>query len=262
MSTSAKHNSRSRTTDHRRPEHDRSGPRGRPAGRRRAAEDEERLERLVREISARLSSPFEYEAVVDRIVPMLPRVYPAQTYGLQPAIVFLPPGIPVEFAVDMGGSYGSLMIATLDEWGVDPGTVALAALANVRRDADGRDHRAVEEMTRDGIRVRALRPSNGWESAMILVPDVLERFFGSEPLIVAAPLRPTLMAFDGGTDPALAFDLSAQFAATDPRGLAVDPMRLEEGRLHPYRRLPDGALEEVMPAWSGPGGAPLARRPS
>lgn len=200
------------------------------------------------DLSSHLSGPPGFEEAMDDIVPMLPRIYPAQTYGMEPVRVMLPPGLQVEFAIDMGGSYGTVMTSMLSDWGVEAGTVALAALANLRRDAEARDPRTVEEVVHNGMTLRALRQVNGWESALILVPDMLERFFGSEPVLVAAPLRTTLMALDGMVDPREIFELSAAFAASDPRGLAVDPMLLADGRLQAFRRLPDGEFELASPA--------------
>ncbi len=177
-----------------------------------------------------LTSFDSFDGVRDRIVPMLPRIVPPPDSGDPLVTVFLPPGIPVGFGVDLGGSYGTVSLPMLDRWGIDPGALALTALANTRRFGEGQDAATIQEVPMDNVLVRALQVGAGWESALVLVPDELERLFGPGPAIVAVPLRPLVLAFPVA-DPVVALEINALLADSDPRGLAVEPMLLAGGRL-------------------------------
>jgi hypothetical protein len=188
------------------------------------------------EALASMAGPGRFEDIRESIVPMLPRRHPVPDFGQRPVTAILAPGIPVGFAIDTPHAYGSILVDSLADWGVDAGMIAMTAISNVRRRAATRKARDVEDFAALDTQARILRPRDGLESTLILAPDLIERFFGPEPLIVAAPLREVLIAFDWGTDLGRAFEVSDALAESDPRGLAVDPMRLVDGRLQVIRR--------------------------
>ena len=76
-----------------------------------------------------------------------------------------------------------------------------------------------------------LQSGAGCASALVLVPDELERIFGAAPQALIAPMRDILISVPPDTDTAWLAWLNDEFAEMDPNGLALDAFRLEAGEL-------------------------------
>ena len=83
----------------------------------------------------------------------------------------------------------------------------------------------------DGVPVCVLQSGVGCASALVLVPDELERIFGGEPQCLIAPMRDLLISLPGDTDRSFAAWLNDEFSEMDPNGLALDAFVLEAGVL-------------------------------
>ena len=91
--------------------------------------------------------------------------------------------------------------------------------------------------------MRILQSGVGCASALVLVPDELERIFGSAEQCLIAPMRDLLISMPVDADRELVGWLNDEFATMDPNGLAPRRVRASgTGRCgtRPSRR--DGQL--------------------
>ena len=85
-------------------------------------------------------------------------------------------------------------------------------------------------------------------SGLLIVPDLLPRFFGPGPHLVGAPCRDVVMAFAEDTSLDLVFDLVESLAWADPVGLIPTCYRHVGGVLEPITAPPGPiVLPEVDP---------------
>jgi hypothetical protein len=145
--------------------------------------------------------------------------------------VTLPPGIPTGFGIDIGPAFLVVGEALLGSWPIGPADLVATALDNLRermRPVRGRD---LVRQSLDGVPVRVLQSGVGCASALVLVPDELQRIFGTDPQALIAPMRDILISVPLDTDAAWLAWLNDEFAEMDPNGLALDGFRLEAGEL-------------------------------
>jgi hypothetical protein len=96
--------------------------------------------------------------------------------------------------------------------------------------------------------VRVLQSGAGWASGLLVVPDLLPRFFGPGPHVVAAPCRDVVMAFAEDTSLDLVFNLVESLAWADPVGLVPACFRHVGGQLEPVVASPGPVvLPEIDP---------------
>jgi hypothetical protein len=178
--------------------------------------------------------------VAPSIVPLLPRHTPSPVRAGAPIQAYLPPGIPVSFGIDLGPAFAAVTRELADGWGVDSATVAKTALDNIRALAAGLPAAAVQQVALDSrTSVRILQSHAGWASAVLLLPDLLPRFFGPGPHIVGAPCRDVVMAFPPSMPIDLVADIVEAISYDDPAGIAVGGFRHHAGSLEavPFARL-------------------------
>ncbi len=82
-----------------------------------------------------------------------------------------------------------------------------------------------------GVPVRILQSGVGCASALVLVPDELERIFGADRQCLIAPMRDLLISMPADADRELVGWLNEEFSSMDPNGLALDAFVLESGAL-------------------------------
>lgn len=169
------------------------------------------------------------------ILPLLPRRAPSPIRTGGPLQAMLGPGILVGFGIDFGPAFATVTRNLVARWGISDGDVVSAALGNVRALAVELPPEVVKTVDLDdGAVVRVLQSGAGWASTLLLVPDLLPRFFGPGPHLLGAPCRDVVMAFSAGTSLDLVFDLVEGLAWADPVGLVAAC----------YRHV-DGSLEQV-----------------
>lgn len=164
--------------------------------------------------------------------PMLPRIRP-YPFPIEPVRTMLPPGILVGFGIDIGPALTMVDGHQLERWGVDVGTVADRALANVRDLADGCDPGTVVRQAVDGVPVMALQTGEGIAASMLLVPETLAPFFGSGPLLLLAPMRDLLLALPATVDHEFASWLADEWESLDPNHLHLGGWLYDAGKLCP-----------------------------
>jgi len=189
----------------------------------------------VRRAFERLDLDVGWDGLAPSILPLLPRRAPSPIRTGGPLQAMLGPGILVGFGIDFGPAFATVTRNLVERWGIGDGDVVSAALRNVRALAVELPPEVVKTVDLDdGWVVRVLQSGAGWASTVLLVPDLLPRFFGPGPHLLGAPCRDVVVAFPPGTLHEPVFDLAEGLAWADPVGLVAAC----------YRHL-DGSLEEV-----------------
>lgn len=178
-----------------------------------------------------LPPDLDWEVMAPNVIPILPRRRPMPPGTGEPYRVTLPPGIPTGFGIDIGPAFLVVGPSLLDTWPIGPADLVATALENLRgrvRDVRPRDLIA---QSMDAVPVRVLQSGVGCASALVLVPDELERIFGPDRQCLIAPMRDLLISMPGDTDRSFVTWLNEEFSEMDPNGLALDAFVLEDGEL-------------------------------
>ena len=172
-----------------------------------------------------------WKAVRGSVIPLLPRVrpLPVPIDGLIRTIV--PPGIMTGFGMDLGPAVAFVDRHQLQRWDIDVETLTATALDNVRSIAARLDPASIYHGGLDGAPVAVLLSGQGVASALLLVPDCLERLFGPGPSLLLAPMRDVLMALPADVERGLAAWLCAEWEALDPNHLHLGGFRQAGGTL-------------------------------
>ena len=191
---------------------------------------------------ASLPPDLDWRSMAPNVIPVLPRRRPMPFETGEPFRVTLPPGIPTGFGIDIGPAFLMVANSLLATWSVDAG--------GYRRDRTGQSPAAdavgapagpPPRLVRRTFPCRILQSGLGCASALVLVPDELERIFGPERQCLIAPMRDLLISLPVDTDRELVGWLNEEFATMDPNGLALDAFVIEDGTLR-YEALPTSVL--------------------
>ena len=157
------------------------------------------LLRRITQAAERLDPMAAWPEVAPMVLPVLRRVWHPFPPDLEPLRIFVPPGIWTGFGLDFGPAFSHVTGDQVRHWGVDAATVLAAALENLRALTQ------VEPPRVDRFRYRDVEATviqgQGWGSALLLVPDVLAPILGTEPRVLLAPVRNTLIALPEQVDP-------------------------------------------------------------
>jgi hypothetical protein len=184
-----------------------------------------------------------WDGLAPSILPLLSRRVPSPIRAGAPVQALLGPGILVGFGIDFGPAFATVTRNLVERCGISDGDVVSTALRNVRALAVELPPEAVKTVDLDdGWVVRVLQSGAGWASALLLVPDLLPRFFGPGPHLLGAPCRDVVMAFPQGTPLDLVFDLVEGLAWADPVGLVAACYRHQDGSLEQVPAPPPGSV--------------------
>jgi hypothetical protein len=128
-----------------------------------------------------------------RLVPMIRRVRQPFPPDLVPLTIDVPPGIPVGFGIDIGPAMHVIDTSFADRWGVDHATLLATSLANLQRLVRTEPpviQRFTDELAGDVVSIGG----QGWGSALLLLPDVLQTILGNQPRVLLAPVRNHVVA--------------------------------------------------------------------
>ena len=178
-----------------------------------------------------LPSDLDWRSMAPNVIPVLPRRRPMPFEAGEPFRVTLPPGIPTGFGIDIGPAFLMVASSLLTTWSVDAADIVATGLDNLRRRIRSVRPRDLHHDTFGGVPVRILQSGVGCASALVLVPDELERIFGPERQCLIAPMRDLLISMPADADRELVAWLNDEFASMDPNGLALDAFVLEDGAL-------------------------------
>jgi hypothetical protein len=169
-----------------------------------------------------LPPDLDWATMAPNVVPILPRRRPLPPSAGRPYRVTLPPGIPTGFGIDIGPAFLVVGETILEGWQIAPVELVATALENLRDRVRSLRPKDLHEDAIDGVPVRILQSGLGCASALVLLPDELERIFGDDPQFLIAPMRDLLLALPADVDRGFAAWLNEEFAAMDPNGLALD----------------------------------------
>jgi hypothetical protein len=186
-----------------------------------------------------LPPDLDWSAMAPNVIPILPRRRPMPFEAGEPFRVTLPPGIPTGFGIDIGPAFLVVGESILASWPVGPADLVAVGLDNLRRRLRPVRPRDLHRDAFQGVPVRILQSGLGCASALVLVPDELQRIFGTERQCLIAPMRDLLISLPADADRDLVGWLNEEFANLDPNGLALDAFVLEDGDLR-YESLAAG----------------------
>jgi hypothetical protein len=164
-----------------------------------------------------------WSSVAPKIVPVLKRRHHPYPPEAAPLHLRVPPGVWTGFGIDLGPAFSHVSQTLLDGWQIDHATLLGTALENLA-DLVRQETPVVDRFPLDGIEITAIQ-GQGWGSSLILAPELLRPILGSEPRLLLAPVRNTLLALPDDVDDDLAFDLWEAIAAGAHDELDVDPLR-------------------------------------
>jgi hypothetical protein len=180
----------------------RHGPLGvRPGG---GFPDPDLLEQILA-MAEGLGADAAWPEVAPMVLPVLRRVRHPYPPEAAPMHLYVPPGVWTGFGIDLGPAFTHVTAGQVQRWGLDHATLLGTALENLRRLALA-DPPRVERVRPDGVETTAIQ-GQGWGSALVLLPEVLQPILGSERRVLLAPVRNTLLALPEDADPDLAFRL-------------------------------------------------------
>jgi hypothetical protein len=193
----------------------------------------------IRRVLERVDLDVGWDQLAPSILPLLSRRVPSPIRAGAPVQALLGPGIVVGFGIDFGPAFATVTRDLAERWRVADSDIVAKALANVRGLAVELPPRAVKRVDLDeGVLVHILQSGAGWASGLLVVPDLLPRFFGPGPHLVGAPCRDVVMAFAEDTSLDLVFDLVESLAWADPVGLIPTCYRHAGGTLEPITAPP------------------------
>lgn len=181
---------------------------------------------------AALPRDLDWSILAEDVVPLFGRRRPLPIDAPAPIQVVLPPGLSVGFGVDIGPAFLNITESLLARWGIDRAELVRRAMANTESRArllQPSDVHHVEVF--DGLWIAILTARILPASALLLLPHELERLFGPEERLFVAPMRDLLIGFPGDVDPATAATIRDILAEHDPNALALEGVRLRDGRL-------------------------------
>lgn len=154
--------------------------------------------------------------------------------------VHVDPGVDVAFAIEAEVVQIRVHQTELDRWDKRVEDLMPAALANLRRAVGTWKGRVVDDHY-EGVPVRSLKGWPHWAGSLVLLPDDLQRIFGTDDQLFVMPYACNLISLPVDVDRDLAADLVDMFGTINSRSLL---------RGLPAFVLRDGALSvEELPGW-------------
>ena len=144
-----------------------------------------------------------WSEIASLVLPILRRVRHPYPQEARPIHVFVPPGVWTGFGIDFGPAFTHVTAGQVERWGIDHATLLGTALENLHTLTAVEPPR-VERIHPEGVETIAIQ-GQGWGSALILLPEVLQPILGERPRVLLAPVRNTLVALPDDVDPDLAF---------------------------------------------------------
>ena len=150
------------------------------------------------------------------------------------------PGVDVAFAIEADVVHIRIDQTELDRWDKRVEELMPVALANLRRAVGTWNGNVIDDQY-ECFSVRTLEGWPHWAVSLLLLPDELQRIFGSADQLFVAPYACNLVALPVDVDRDVAADLVDMYGTINPRSLL---------RGLPAFVLRDGTLSiEELPGW-------------
>ncbi len=150
------------------------------------------LLRSIRAATLLVDPDAPWSELAPRVLPVIKRVWHPYPAEAAPLTMTVAPGIPTGFGIDLGPAFSHVSQQMLERWGVDAMTVLATALDNLRRAVAATAPR-IERFPFDGRQVTSIA-GEGWGSALLLLPEVLQPILGTDEHVLLAPVRNHLFA--------------------------------------------------------------------
>jgi len=145
--------------------------------------------------------------------------------GFQPASAFptltMPPGMEVTFSIEVKPALITVDQPQLDVWDMTLEHIGRAALANLRRVAGTWQGSVYEDRSYADTPARMLDGWPHWAVSLVLLPDELQRLFGSHDQLFVAPYQCNLVSLPIDVDRDVAADLVDLFGYLNPQSLLL-----------------------------------------
>jgi hypothetical protein len=181
------------------------------------------LLRRIRGAAARFDPTRPWSDLAPTVLPVIKRRFQPSPLGLEPLHVQVPPGIPTGFGLDFGPAFAHVTADQVEAWGIGRAELLATALENLRRLIDIEPPR-IERFASDGVPIVAVQ-GQGWGSSLLLLPEILSPILGSDPLLLLAPVRNTLLAVPETADAEFVETLWMAVAEGAHDELDVPPLR-------------------------------------
>jgi hypothetical protein len=190
--------------------------------------------RTLDEVLAALQGPDgdqAWDAVADRLLPLLPRQRSVRCGVPDPVMRHVPPGLAVTIGIDAGPALLYVNDSVAATWGMTSDEVVDRALANVRQRAERLRRFPLIRESMVGYPLTCFVSHEGWASSLLLMPDLLARVFGDAPGIVFAPTRDVVCRAPIDADWQRARWLLEDLGEPDPNALDVPLLTFVGGAL-------------------------------
>lgn len=199
------------------------------------------LLRSIRAATRDLDPSAPWPTHASKLVPMIKRVWQPFPPEFVPLAIDVPPGIPVGFGLDVGPAMHVLDDGFPDRWGVDHATLLSTSLQNLHQLV--RSEPPVIQRFDDELAGKVVSiGGQGWGSALLLLPDVLQPILGDEPRVLLAPVRNHLVALTMDATIDTCSTIWAALADGAHDELDVPLYFWEGGTVQRYLGAPDGPI--------------------
>jgi hypothetical protein len=184
---------------------------------------EPELQDRIRAAAAGLDPTAPWAEISPKVLPVIRRVHHPYPPSMDPLRLMVPPGIPTGFGIDFGPAFSHVTPDLVERWGVDHATLLATALDNLQRLTVDEPPK-VDRFSAVGMDLVSVQ-GQGWGSALLLLPEVLGPILGTEPRVLLAPVRNTIVALPDDATLEQAMDIWEAVTDGAPDELDVEPLR-------------------------------------
>jgi hypothetical protein len=185
---------------------------------------------LLRAMDA-VPSRIDWDWAVGKLLPVLERPgsepFPDNPYLSTSAEC----GVAFGFGISQGPILMRVNQGIADQWESSIDQIREAAFENLRSLTAGLGQSDLIQAADESLVLTAIAKPEGYATSLLLIPDELQRLFGTEDQVFTTPSRGLLMSFPIDTDVETVVAFTTHFEDLDPHPLLLDPFVLERGEL-------------------------------
>lgn len=178
-----------------------------------------------------LNPDLPWADIESSLLPIFRRRRPMPGPSDMPVYLERPPGLDVGIGVDLGPAFLHVSAALLTEWAVTADDAFSRAIANVRERATMRRLEPVVFGEIAGVPCGWFQSGQSIGSALLLLPEEIEKRFGRDPQLIIAPMRDLLVSIPLHAGLEFAIALRESIAEEDPNCLDLPVFSLMDGQL-------------------------------